>query len=140
MLLTIVPELVKETEFCHMPKSFDLLQHCFCGSFLSEGVNGSLTVTLTGTDSATVTEVILVKSSGSGQVNGSVEVQGGGDFLAHFDMIPSEDFVVLVKGQNVNSSTRVSPVIFQRQSPTSIRASTLSVTAVRQMNPSERLI
>ncbi|KAE8287386.1 von Willebrand factor A domain-containing protein 7 Protein G7c Precursor [Larimichthys crocea] len=93
------------------------------------GVNGSLTVTLTGTNSATVTEVILVKSSGSGQVNGSVKAQGGGDFLAHFDVIPSEDFVVVVKGRNINSSTRALPVIFQRQSPTSIRASTLSVTA-----------
>ncbi|TKS82851.1 von Willebrand factor A domain-containing protein 7 [Collichthys lucidus] len=76
-----------------------------------------------------VTEVILVKSSGSGQVNGSVKAQGGADFLAHFDVIPSEDFVVVVKGRNINSSTRALPVFFQRQSPTSIRASTLSVTA-----------
>ncbi|XP_035521927.1 von Willebrand factor A domain-containing protein 7-like [Morone saxatilis] len=92
------------------------------------GVNGSLMVTVTGSDSATVTEVILVESSGAGQVNGTVEAQGGGDFLAQFDRIPSEEFVVLVKGQNSNVSTREASVFFQRQSPTNIRASTLTVT------------
>ncbi|XP_070839250.1 von Willebrand factor A domain-containing protein 7-like [Chaetodon trifascialis] len=93
------------------------------------GVNGSLMVTLTGTDSATVTEVVLVESSGSGQVNGSVEAQGGGDFLAHFDKIPSEEFVVLVKGQNSDGSSKSSSTTFQRQSNTNIRASALTVTA-----------
>ncbi|XP_051258148.1 von Willebrand factor A domain-containing protein 7 [Dicentrarchus labrax] len=92
------------------------------------GVNGSLMVTVTGSDSATVTEVILVESSGSGQVNGTVEAQGGGDFLAQFDRIPSQEFVVLVKGQNSNVSTREASVFFQRQSPTNIRASALTVT------------
>ncbi|XP_051258149.1 von Willebrand factor A domain-containing protein 7-like [Dicentrarchus labrax] len=91
------------------------------------GVNGSLMVTVTGSDSATVTEVILVESSGSGQVNGTVEAQGGGDFLAQFDRIPSQEFVVLVKGKNSNRSTKAS-VFFQRQSPTNIRASALTVT------------
>ncbi|XP_044079816.1 von Willebrand factor A domain-containing protein 7-like [Siniperca chuatsi] len=93
------------------------------------GVNGSLLVTVTGSDSATVTEVILVESSGSGEVNGSVEAQGGQNFLVRFDRIPSQVFVVLVKGQNSNGSSE-SSVIFQRQSPTNIRASTLTVTAV----------
>lgn len=106
-----------------------------CFFFLSEGVNGSLLVTVTGSDSATVTEVILVESSGSGEVNGKVEAQGGGDFLARFDRIPSEDFVVLVKGQN----SKVSKVIFQRQSLTNIRASTLTVTAVSKMHQSKNL-
>lgn len=100
-----------------------------------EGVNGSLMVTVTGSDSATVTEVILVDSSGAGQVNGTVEAQGGGDFLAQFDRIPSEEFVVLVKGQNSNVSTREATVFFQRQSLTNIRASTLTVTVVSKMNP-----
>ncbi|XP_041809021.1 von Willebrand factor A domain-containing protein 7-like [Chelmon rostratus] len=94
------------------------------------GVNGSLMVTLTGTDSATVTEVVLVQSSGSGQVNGTVEAQGGGNFLARFDMIPSEEFVVLVKGQTSSGSSKSSSMIFQRQSNTNVRASTLTVTPV----------
>ncbi|KAM6907233.1 von Willebrand factor A domain-containing protein 7-like [Xenentodon cancila] len=95
----------------------------------SSGVNGTLMVTLIGGDSATVTEVTLVESSGSGQVNGSVESQGGGEFFARFDKIPSFDFVVLVKGQRNSSITRASPEIFQRQSPTNLRASTLTVSS-----------
>ncbi|XP_049897241.1 von Willebrand factor A domain-containing protein 7-like [Epinephelus moara] len=93
------------------------------------GVNGSLMVTVTGSESATVTEVILVESSGSGEVNGNVEAQGGGDFLAHFDRIPAEEFVVLVKGQSNNGSPRMSSANFQRQSPTNIRASAVTVTS-----------
>ncbi|KAL7389865.1 hypothetical protein ABVT39_011242 [Epinephelus coioides] len=93
------------------------------------GVNGSLMVTVTGSESATVTEVILVESSGSGEVNGTVEAQGGGDFLAHFDRIPAEEFVVLVKGQSNNGSSRMSSANFQRQSPTNIRASAVTVTS-----------
>nr|XP_046266993.1 von Willebrand factor A domain-containing protein 7-like [Scatophagus argus] len=93
------------------------------------GVNGSLIVTVTGSDSATVTEVSLVESLGSGEVNGSVEAQGGGDFLVQFDRIPSAEFVVLVKGQTSSGSSKSSSVTFQRQSTTNIRASTLTVTA-----------
>ncbi|KAG7224592.1 hypothetical protein INR49_011345, partial [Caranx melampygus] len=62
------------------------------------GVNGSVRVTVIGNDSATVTEVTLVESSGSGQVNGNVNPQGGGVFFVHFDRIPSVEFVVLIKG------------------------------------------
>ncbi|XP_063748781.1 von Willebrand factor A domain-containing protein 7-like isoform X2 [Eleginops maclovinus] len=93
------------------------------------GVNGSLLVTVTGSETATVTEVFLVESSGLRQVNGSVEAQGGGNFLAQFDRIPAEEFVVLVKGQNNNGSQRVSAVSYQRQSTTSIRASTVTVSS-----------
>ncbi|XP_033490261.2 von Willebrand factor A domain-containing protein 7-like isoform X1 [Epinephelus lanceolatus] len=93
------------------------------------GVNGSLMVTVTGSESATVTEVILVESSGSGEVNGNVEAQGGGDFLAHFDRIPAEEFVVLVKGQSNNGSSRMSSTNFQRQSSTNISASAVAVTS-----------
>ncbi|XP_054482353.1 von Willebrand factor A domain-containing protein 7-like [Anoplopoma fimbria] len=89
------------------------------------GVNGSLMVTITGSDSTTVTEVILVESSGLREVNGSVEALGEGDFLAKFDRIPAEEFVVLVKGQNRNRS----PGILQRQSPTTTKASTVTVTS-----------
>ncbi|XP_036071146.1 von Willebrand factor A domain-containing protein 7-like [Oryzias melastigma] len=93
------------------------------------GSNTSLEVTLLEADSTTVTEVTLVESSGSGQVNGLVEAQGGGKYLVHFDKIPSVEFVVLVKGQSTNSTTsRASSVTFQRQSTTSLRASTLTVT------------
>lgn len=87
-------------------------------------------VTVTGSDSAIVSEVTLVESSGSGEVNGSVEAQGERDFLVRFDRIPSAEFVVLVKGQNSNTSS----VPFQRQSSTSIRASTVTITTVSKMH------
>ncbi|KAM4726270.1 LOW QUALITY PROTEIN: von Willebrand factor A domain-containing protein 7-like [Anableps anableps] len=87
----------------------------------------SLLVTLIGSDVATVTEVTLVESSGSGQVNGTVG-QGEGEYVVHFDRIPSVEFVVLVKGQNNNGFSRASSGIFQRQSTTSLRASGLTVT------------
>ncbi|XP_043996630.1 von Willebrand factor A domain-containing protein 7-like [Gambusia affinis] len=92
------------------------------------GGNTSLLVTLIGSDVATVSEVTLVESSGSGQVNGTVEAQGGGAFIIHFDRIPSVEFVVLVKGQNSDGVSRASSGIFQRQSATSLRASVLTVT------------
>ncbi|XP_028277317.1 von Willebrand factor A domain-containing protein 7-like [Parambassis ranga] len=94
----------------------------------TSGANGTLRVTVTGSDSLTLTEVHLVETSGSGVVNSSVEAQGSGTFLARFDKIPSVDFVVLVKGQNSNTNSKASSVNFQRQSPTSIRASALTVT------------
>ncbi|XP_033995612.1 LOW QUALITY PROTEIN: von Willebrand factor A domain-containing protein 7-like [Trematomus bernacchii] len=86
------------------------------------GVNGSLLVSLTGSDSATVTEVALVESSGSGEIKGVVESQGSGNFLVLVDRIPSEEFVVRVKGNN-------GPIVFIRQSSTNFRASNLMITA-----------
>ncbi|KAM6911568.1 von Willebrand factor A domain-containing protein 7-like [Lycodopsis pacificus] len=89
------------------------------------GVNGSLLVTLTGSDSATVTEVALVKSSGS-EIKGVVEPQGGGSFLVHVDMMPSVEFVVRVKGLNDSVAPNE---VFERQSSTNFRASNLTVMA-----------
>ncbi|KAI4814312.1 hypothetical protein KUCAC02_003510 [Chaenocephalus aceratus] len=86
------------------------------------GVNGSLLVSLTGSDSATVTEVALVESSGSGEIKGVVASQGSGNFLVLIDRIPSEEFVVRVKGNN-------GPTVFIRQSSTNFRASNLTITA-----------
>ncbi|XP_042354924.1 von Willebrand factor A domain-containing protein 7-like [Plectropomus leopardus] len=93
------------------------------------GVNGSLLVSLTGSDSATVTEVFLVESLESEEIKGVVEPQGSGNFLVHFDRIPTVEFSVRVKGQDNNTASRASPVVFQRQSTTSFRASNLTITA-----------
>ncbi|XP_041809022.1 von Willebrand factor A domain-containing protein 7-like [Chelmon rostratus] len=92
------------------------------------GVNGSLLVTLTGTDSGTVTEVALVESSGSEEVKGVVESQGGGNFLVQVDRIPPVVFVVRLKGQ-VDGGTSKASIIFQRQSSTNFRPSNLTITA-----------
>ncbi|XP_068572632.1 von Willebrand factor A domain-containing protein 7-like [Cebidichthys violaceus] len=93
------------------------------------GVNGSLLVSLTGSDSATVTEVALVKSSGSEEIKGVVEPQGGGNFLVHVDMMPSVEFVVRVKGQDDSVAPGASSIVFQRQSSTNFIASNLTVIA-----------
>ncbi|KAK0134882.1 von Willebrand factor A domain-containing protein 7 [Merluccius polli] len=91
------------------------------------GGNGTLLLTLTGSDSGTVTDVSLVEASGSGEVNGRMETLGGGEFLAHFDTIPSVEFVVRVKG-NTDSRSKASTNDFQRQSNTQLKASTLAIT------------
>ncbi|XP_078121619.1 von Willebrand factor A domain-containing protein 7-like isoform X2 [Sander vitreus] len=93
------------------------------------GVNVSLLVSLTGSDSATVTEVALVESSGSEEINGVVEPQGSGNFLVHVDRIPSLEFVVRVKGQDYSVTPRVPSIVFQRQSSINFRASNLTITA-----------
>lgn len=87
-------------------------------------VNGTLLVSVTGRASATVTEVALVESSSSVEIKGVVEPQGNNSFLVQFDMMPSVEFVVRMKGQD--SSTP--PVVFQRQSPTSFRTSNITFT------------
>ncbi|XP_023272377.1 von Willebrand factor A domain-containing protein 7-like [Seriola lalandi dorsalis] len=92
------------------------------------GVNGSLLVSVTGSDSATLTEVALIESAGSGEIKGVVLPQGSGNFLVQFERIPSVAFVVRVKGQNVSSTPRAS-VVFQRQLPINFRASNVTITA-----------
>ncbi|XP_077596559.1 von Willebrand factor A domain-containing protein 7-like [Stigmatopora nigra] len=95
----------------------------------SAGTNATLLVTLTGSDTATVTNVSLVESAGLREVEGLVEPQGsGGGFLVRVSRIPSVPFVVRVKGEEVNGGGG-DAFLFQRQSPTSFRASNLSIEA-----------
>lgn len=84
-------------------------------------------MSLTGSDTATLTEVALVELSGSGEIRGVVETQDSGNFLVLFSMIPSVEFSVRVKGQNVSGTSTASEV-FQRQFSTSFRSSNLTVT------------
>ncbi|XP_074528550.1 von Willebrand factor A domain-containing protein 7-like [Halichoeres trimaculatus] len=91
-------------------------------------VNGSLLVSLTGSDTATVTEVFLVESWGSKEIKGTVRSQGSGNFLVLVDRIPSVEFAVRVKGQD-NSFNSKASIVFQRQSHTNFRSSHLTITA-----------
>uniref|UniRef100_A0A673BN34 VWFA domain-containing protein n=1 Tax=Sphaeramia orbicularis TaxID=375764 RepID=A0A673BN34_9TELE len=91
------------------------------------GVQGNLIVTLTGSDTATVTEVALVQPSGSGEVKGTVEPQEEGKFLVQVDRMPTE-FVVRVKGSDSGTSTATASS-FQRQSSTIFRASNVTISA-----------
>ncbi|XP_073335324.1 von Willebrand factor A domain-containing protein 7-like [Pagrus major] len=92
------------------------------------GVNSSLLVSLTGSDTATLTEVALVDLLGSEEIKGVVETQGSGNFLVHFNRTPSVEFVVRVKGRNDSGTSRASEV-FQRQFATTLRSSNLTITA-----------
>ncbi|KAM6986815.1 uncharacterized protein FYW47_018241 [Aplochiton taeniatus] len=90
--------------------------------------NATLLVTVTGSDSVTVTEVALVETSGSGEVS-AVEPLGGREFLVCLDRIPSGNFVVRLRGEeNSSTSSRAAAGNFQRQSSTSLRASSITLT------------
>ncbi|XP_061608813.1 von Willebrand factor A domain-containing protein 7-like [Phyllopteryx taeniolatus] len=94
--------------------------------------NGSLVVTLTGSDTATVTEVTLVESASLVEVQGVVEPQGRRNFLVRVDTIPSVPFVVRVKG--IVNTTSGESISFQRQSSTSFQASNLTIRAEADRN------
>lgn len=104
------------------------------------GVQGNLMVTVTGSDTATVTEVALVQPSGSGEINGTVEAQEEGTFLVQVDRMPTE-FVVRIKGSDSGTS-KTTASSFQRQSSTVFRASnvTISADSNRLLTPGTPLI
>ncbi|XP_026105403.1 von Willebrand factor A domain-containing protein 7-like [Carassius auratus] len=93
------------------------------------GRNATFYVSVTGRDSVTVTEVLLVEASGSDFVNGTVKAVGATDFLVNIDRIPEWAFVVQLKGL-LNDSSSVSR--FQRQSPTQHKGSRITVMAQSQ--------
>ncbi|KAK7166072.1 hypothetical protein R3I93_005988 [Phoxinus phoxinus] len=92
------------------------------------GRNATLFVSVTGGDSVTVTDVLLVEASGSDVVNGTIKAVGATDFLVNVDRIPEGAFVVQLKGL-LNHSTRSLPSQFQRQSPTQQKGSRVTITA-----------
>nr|XP_057944291.1 von Willebrand factor A domain-containing protein 7-like [Doryrhamphus excisus]XP_057944292.1 von Willebrand factor A domain-containing protein 7-like [Doryrhamphus excisus]XP_057944293.1 von Willebrand factor A domain-containing protein 7-like [Doryrhamphus excisus] len=92
------------------------------------GTNGSLLVTLTGSDTASVTEVMLVEVGGTGVVEGTVVPQGSGQFLVHVDEFPSVPFVVRITGSDVNATTGTT-FNFRRQLPTNFQASSVTIEA-----------
>ncbi|XDV15319.1 hypothetical protein PO909_015437, partial [Leuciscus waleckii] len=92
------------------------------------GRKATLFVSVTGGDSVTVTDVLLVEASGSDVVNGTIKAVGATDFLVNVDKIPEGAFVVQLKGL-LNDSTQSLPSQFQRQSPTQQKGSRVTITA-----------
>ncbi|XP_077102695.1 von Willebrand factor A domain-containing protein 7 [Siphateles boraxobius] len=92
------------------------------------GRNATLFVSVTGGVSVTVTDVLLVEASGSDVVNGTIKAVGATDFLVNVDRIPEGAFVVQLKGL-LNDSTRSLASQFQRQSPTQLKGSRVTITA-----------
>ncbi|XP_074486744.1 von Willebrand factor A domain-containing protein 7 isoform X1 [Sebastes fasciatus] len=93
------------------------------------GANVSLLVSVTGSDTVKVTEVTLFDSSGPTEVNGSLQALGSGNFLVTFSGVPAGNFVVLLKGEDSSSTSRATSSNFQRQAPTQMKTSSISVTA-----------
>uniref|UniRef100_A0A673VTR7 von Willebrand factor A domain-containing protein 7-like n=1 Tax=Salmo trutta TaxID=8032 RepID=A0A673VTR7_SALTR len=85
-----------------------------------------------GPASVKVANVALVTVSGSEVVGGALEDMGNGDFLVTVTKVPAGEFVVLLNGTDVVSST-----VFQRQSTTQMSVSKVTIKAVvdRSMEP-----
>ncbi|KAL4640631.1 von Willebrand factor A domain-containing protein 7-like [Arapaima gigas] len=77
-----------------------------------------------GPDFLNVTEVSLEEASGSGEVKGTVEDLGHGQYLVSVDRVPKGQMVLLLKGLDKNTSS-----LFQRQSSTQLTVSKLTIMA-----------
>ncbi|KAJ8342071.1 hypothetical protein SKAU_G00319990 [Synaphobranchus kaupii] len=95
---------------------------------LHAGGIATLLLSVVGGDSPRVTEVSLVEVSGLRVENGTVEELEKGDYLVSFEKVPDEKFVILLKGVDGMPSSPENS--FQRQSPTQLRTSNLTVTAL----------
>ncbi|XP_037830538.1 von Willebrand factor A domain-containing protein 7 isoform X2 [Kryptolebias marmoratus] len=91
--------------------------------------NVTLLVTVTGSDTGTVTEVTLFDSSVPTEVNGTIQSLGNGNFLVRFNKVPGGSYVVRLRGEDPSSLSRSTPTSFQRQASTQIKTSRLSVSA-----------
>uniref|UniRef100_A0A665V215 von Willebrand factor A domain containing 10, tandem duplicate 1 n=2 Tax=Echeneis naucrates TaxID=173247 RepID=A0A665V215_ECHNA len=96
------------------------------------GGNASLLVSVTGSDTVKVSEITLFDTSGTMEINGSLQSMGSGNFLVTFSGVPAGDFMVQLKGEDSNSTSRSTPSSFQRQASTQIKTSSIFVTS--QMN------
>ncbi|XP_077379831.1 von Willebrand factor A domain-containing protein 7-like [Festucalex cinctus] len=94
------------------------------------GDNATIFLTVTGSDSVNLTEVMLYDSTGPTEVNGTLQSFGATNFLVSFNEIPAGVFVVRLRGElQDNSSSPSTQRIFQRQDSTQIRTSNIIVTA-----------
>ncbi|KAM6971809.1 von Willebrand factor A domain-containing protein 7-like [Aplochiton taeniatus] len=93
------------------------------------GGNVSLLVTMTGSDTVKVKEVALVETSGSREVNGTVQSLGVGNFLVTVDAVPQGVFTVRLRGEDMGLARSSLPSSFQRQASTQVKTSSISVTA-----------
>lgn len=75
-----------------------------------------------GPASVKVADIALVTVSGSEVVGGALEDMGNGDFLVTVTKVPAGEFVVLLNGTDVVSST-----VFQRQSTTQMSVSKVTI-------------
>ncbi|KAJ8258047.1 hypothetical protein GJAV_G00192600 [Gymnothorax javanicus] len=93
---------------------------------LQKGGNATILLSVVGGDDLTVTEVSLVEVSGSRVEKGTLKSLEDGEYLVFMEKVPDESFVILVKGANGTSRSTLN--IFQRQSTTQLKTSSLTVT------------
>uniref|UniRef100_A0AAQ6A6K1 VWFA domain-containing protein n=1 Tax=Amphiprion ocellaris TaxID=80972 RepID=A0AAQ6A6K1_AMPOC len=92
------------------------------------GGNASILVSVTGSDTINVTEVSLFDSSVPTEVKGSIQSVGSGNYLVTFSGVPAGDFVLILKGQDINSPSSSTSRTIQRQASTQIKTTSISVT------------
>lgn len=94
------------------------------------GGNVSALLTVTGSDTVSVTEIALVDGTGR-TVNGSLQSLGDSNFLVTFSNVPAGDFVIRLRGEEGSATSRTSAgsSSIQRQAPTQFRTSSISLTA-----------
>ncbi|XP_045569843.1 von Willebrand factor A domain-containing protein 7 [Salmo salar] len=90
--------------------------------------NATLLVSVTGSESVSLTEVALVEASGSGRSVEPWNQSAAETSWLPWTESPDGEFVVRLRGEN-SATTRALPDSFQRQSSTRLRASTVMVTA-----------
>ncbi|KAI4881233.1 hypothetical protein NFI96_033481 [Prochilodus magdalenae] len=91
------------------------------------GLPAKLLLTVTGQKGAEalkVQEVALVEVSGSLVADGVIQEMGGGNFLVTVNKVPEGEFVVMMKGEDMATSSR-----FQRQSTTQMSLSKVIIKA-----------
>ncbi|XP_061572640.1 von Willebrand factor A domain-containing protein 7-like [Cololabis saira] len=93
------------------------------------GGNFSLLICVTESETVNITDVTLLDSSGSTEVDGSLQSNGGDRYLFTFSGVPAGDFVLVLKGETSNSPSMSTPSSFQRQAPTRIKTSNITLTA-----------
>uniref|UniRef100_A0A3Q2WP71 Uncharacterized protein n=1 Tax=Haplochromis burtoni TaxID=8153 RepID=A0A3Q2WP71_HAPBU len=93
------------------------------------GGNVTLLVTVTGSDTVTVTKLTLFDSSGPKELIGSIQSLENSNFLVTFTEVPVGDYVVRLQGEDTSTTSRSTSDTFQRQASTRITTASLSVAA-----------
>ncbi|XP_058237738.1 von Willebrand factor A domain-containing protein 7-like [Hemibagrus wyckioides] len=93
-----------------------------------KGLPAKLLLTMTGQKGAEaleLQEVALVEVSDASVVNGTIEEMGDGNFLVTVNQVPEGEFVVMMKGKDMTTSS-----YFQRQTTTQMSLSKVIIKAV----------
>ncbi|XP_072772562.1 von Willebrand factor A domain-containing protein 7-like [Nerophis lumbriciformis] len=94
------------------------------------GGNASLLVTLTRSDGVSVTQVALLDTLNGTEVNGTLQAITDSTYVVTFSNVTGGTYVVLLRGEASNSTSRMTAGSFQRQGSTQITTSNIVVNAL----------